>query len=75
MFARVSSSMCKYDIACRNMLCSFRHEFVNEDDVYTLKEDLNKLIDDEQFESRELLYDSFCAAADGYHKCWSEDFE
>ena len=49
MFARVSSSMCKYDIACRNMLCSFRHEFVNEDDVYTLKEDLNKLIDDEQY--------------------------
>ena len=57
------------------MICSFRHEFVNEDDVYTLKEDLKKLIDDEQLESRELLYDSFCAAADGYHKYWSKDFE
>jgi hypothetical protein len=40
-----------------------------------LDEDVDIYSDDEQFESKEQFFDSICASANGYHKCWDEGFE
>ena len=73
MFAHVISGDCKFGNACRNKLCSFRHTFENERNLDKLKEAFEKLSDDEQHESREVLCDYICAAPDGYHKCFSDE--
>ena len=67
--------MCKYGKSCRKKLCSFRHDLAQKDYEDELKEAFEKLSDEEQYESKEVLCDDICAAPDGYHKCWPEGFE
>ena len=82
MFIHSVSDTCMYGNNCTKKMCSFQHKKddskgkpENEEDDCKDKmlKDFEKLSDDLQYESREVLCDYICAAPNGYHKCFSDE--